>query len=305
MALSIADVYSVRFCSKLSLPKIVQDNIAKLRITPAPYKPVKLFTHKGAYRHNSRFATPADNENWRKAALVDIVRRVREREDPEYSEIFSIFNKISPGNIEKLSSDAVGYIQKRDETFRLRVTALLFDKAITQPSFSAVMSECARLLNIAIPEIGDDLQTQVAMFPKLYNMEDTITFPESTDEGFDDKVIAWMKQKEKRRGYAKFMMELHGKELIKEDIVKQALDQVIAELNDTIRQPNKEKTVENASQFVDFIFELSKTIKGGLKESLRESVQTVLAIPRSDVPSLNMRCRFKLEDAFKELNKKE
>lgn len=165
------------------------------------------------------------------------------------------------------------------------------------------MAECARLLNIAIPEIGDDLQVQVSMFPSLYNMNETVTFPESTDEEFNDKVVAWMKQKEKRRGYAKFMMELHNKELIQEDIVKQALNQVIAELNDTIRQPSKEKTVENASHFVDFIFELAKTIKGTLKESVKISVEEVLAIPRSDVPSLNMRCRFKLEDALKELKK--
>lgn len=300
MALSIADVYAVRFCSKLPLPKIVQDNIGKLRITPAPYKPVKLFTNKGAYR--SRFNRP-DNENWRQNALMDIVRRVKEREDPEYSEIFSIFNKIAPGNVEKLSESAVGYIQKRDDTFRLRVTALLFDKAITQPSFSTVMAECARLLSIAIPEIGDDLQVQVSMFPKLYDMNDTLTFPDSSDADFDNKVIAWMKQKEKRRGYAKFMMELHNKELIKEEIVKQGLDQVIAELNETIRQPSKEKTVENASQYVDFLFELSKTIRGSLKDNLKTSIQTVLAIPRPDVPSLNMRCRFKLEDAIKELSK--
>lgn len=305
MALSIADVYSVRFSAKLSLPKIVQDNIGKLRITPAPYKPVKLFTHKGAYRHNPRFNSKIETEDWRKTALMDIVRRVKEREDPEYSEIFSIFNKISPGNLEKLSADAVGYIQKRDDTFRLRVTALLFDKSITQPSFSSVMAESARLLAIAIPEIADDLQTQVAMFPTLYNMEETITYPDSSQEDFDNKVIAWMKQKEKRRGYAKFMMELHAKDLIKEDVVKQALDQVIMELNDTIRQPSKDKTVENASHFVDFLFELSKTIKGPLKQSLRTSVEGVLAIPRIEVPSLNMRCRFKLEDAFKELNKKE
>jgi hypothetical protein len=305
MAMSIADVYAVRFCAKLSLPKIVQDNIGKLRITPAPYKPVKLFTHKGAYRHNPRFNSKVETEDWRKTALMDIVRRVKEREDPEYSEIVGIFNKISPGNLEKLSADAVGYIQKRDDTFRLRVSALLFDKSITQPSFSGIMAECARLLTIAIPEIEEDLQTQVAMFPTLYNMEETITYPEASEDDFDNKVIAWMKQKEKRRGYAKFMMELHGKDLIKEDIVKQALDQVIVELNDTIRQPAKEKTIENASHFVDFLFELSKTIKGPLKESLRTSVEGVLAIQRPEVPSLNMRCRFKLEDAFKALNKKE
>jgi hypothetical protein len=303
MTLTVADVYSSRFCAKLPLPYSVQDNIGKLRITPAPYKPVKLFNHRGAYRNHNKHNNTAESENWRQIALMDIIRRVKEREDPEYSEIFSIFNKISPGNIEKLSADAVGYIQKRDETFRLRVTALLFDKAITQPSFSSVMAECARLLNFAIPEIGDDLQVQVSMFPKLYDMNDTVTFPESSDSEFDNKVILWMKQKEKRRGYAKFMMELHNKELIKEDIVKQGLDQVIAELNDTIRQPTKEKTVENASQFVDFLFELSKTIKGSLKENLKTSVHSVLEIPRPEVPSLNMRCRFKLEDTFKELNK--
>lgn len=303
MTLTVADVYSSRFCAKLPLPYSVQDNIGKLRITPAPYKPVKLFNHRGAYRNHNKHNNTAEAENWRQNALMDIIRRVKEREDPEYSEIFSIFNKLSPGNIEKLSADAVGYIQKRDETFRLRVTALLFDKAITQPSFSSVMAECARLLNFAIPEIGDDLQVQVSMFPKLYDMNDTVTFPESSDSEFDNKVILWMKQKEKRRGYAKFMMELHNKELIKEDIVKQGLDQVIAELNDTIRQPSKEKTVENASQFVDFLFELSKTIKGSLKENLKTSVHSVLEIARPEVPSLNMRCRFKLEDTFKELNK--
>jgi hypothetical protein len=100
-------------------------------------------------------------------------------------------------------------------------------------------------------------------------------------------------------------MELYNKDLVKEDVVKHALDQVIIELNETIRQPSKEKTVENASHFVDFVFELSKTIKGVLKDNLKTSIEAILAIPKAEVPSLNMRCRFKLEDAFKELNKKE
>lgn len=99
------------------------------------------------------------------------------------------------------------------------------------------------------------------------------------------------------------MMELHNKELIGEEIVKQGLDQVIVELNETIRQPSKDKTVENTSQFVDFLFELSKTIKGSLKENLKLSVQNLLAIPKAEVPSLNMRCRFKLEDAVTNLKK--
>lgn len=300
--LTIDAMYSVRFGPKLPLPQIVQDNIARLRITPVPYKPVRTFVR---HTYRNRHAATTQSENWRQAALVDIVRKVREREDPEYSEIFGIFNKISPGNLEKLSGDAIIFMQKRDEQFRLRVSALLFDKAITQPTFSAIMAECAARLNEAIPGISEDLQSQVEMFPRLYDMTETITFPDSEAEGFNDKVIAWMRQKEKRRGYAKFMMELFGKNLISEEIVKTALGQVVHELNDVAKQKSTEQTIENTTHFVDFVFELSKKVKGSLKEQLKNSVQEILALPRTDLPSLNMRCRFKLEDAFKELNKKD
>jgi hypothetical protein len=300
--LSLDAIYSVRFGPKLPLPQLVQDNIARLRITSVPYRPVRTFV-----RHSYRTRGPAvpQVENWRQAALIDIVRKVKEREDPEYSEIFGIFNKISPGNLERLSGDAIVYMQKRDEQFRLRVSALLFDRAITQPSFSTIMAECAWRINEIIPGVSEDLQSQVEMFPKLYDMTETITFPDAGDSLFADKVILWMKQKEKRRGYAKFMMELFAKGLISEEVVKHALEQVLRELNDTARQKSSEQTTENTTHFVDFIFELSKKVRGALKEQVRGSVQEVLATPKTELPSLNMRSKFKLEDAFKELNKKD
>jgi hypothetical protein len=300
--LTIDAMYSVRFGPKLPLPQIVQDNIARLRITPVPYRPVRTFVR---HTYRTRGPVAVQPENWRQAALADIVRKVREREDPEYSEIFSIFNKISPGNLEKLSGDAIVFMQKRDEQFRLRVSALLFDKAITQPSFSSVMAECASRINEVIPGVSEDLQSQVEMFPKLYDMTETVTFPDSGDEAFADKVILWMRQKEKRRGYAKFMMELFAKNLISEDIVKHALDQVVRELNEVARQKTTDQTTENTTHFVDFLFETSKKVKGTFKEQLKASVQEILATPKAEVPSLNMRSRFKLEDAFKELNKKD
>ena len=307
MALTIDLVYSVRFGTKIPLPRIVQDNIAKLRITPVPYKPVRTFVNHGNRRHrnNNNASTSAVSDNWREAALIDIVRRVKEKEDPEYSEVFSIFNKVSPGNVEKLSSDAVPLLQKRDEPFRLRVSTLLFDKAITQPAFSSVMAECARFLNIAIPEIADDLEVQVTMFPKLYNMENTIVFPASDDEHFADKVVEWMSQKEKRRGYAKFMVELYSKELVREQAVRASLEQVVTELKDIATKPKTAQTEENVNQFVVFIFECSTKVKGELKQSLKTAVQEMLAIPKAELPSLNMKSKFKLEDAFKELNKEE
>lgn len=308
MALTIDAIYSVRFGLKLPLPPIVQENIAKLRITPVHYKPVRTFTrHNYKPRHGS--STVVQNENWRQVALVDIVRRVREKDDVEYAEIFSIFNKISPGNIDKLSGDAIIFMQKRDEQFRLRVSALLFDRAITNPAFSGIMSDCAARINEVIPGVAEDLQSQIELFPKLYDMSETITFPESGSEGYDDKIIAWTKQKEKRRGYAKFMMELFIKNIIRENTVNDALVQVVKELNETARQKFSEQTTENTTQFVEFIFETSKKVKGELKQKLKTSVEEILKVSKDEFkatyPSMNMKSKFKLEDALKELNKKE
>jgi hypothetical protein len=302
MSLAVVDVYNVRFGPKLSLPRSVQDNIGRLRITPVAYKPVRNFVRNGAPRHRNSAVV---SENWREKALVEMVRRVREREDPEYSDIFSIFNKITMTSVDKLSHDAIDIIQKKDEQFRLRVTTLLFDKAITQSAFSSVMAECAYRLNIVIPEIADDLQTQISMFPKLYDISDTITFPQANEDGFEDKVVSWMKQKDKRRGYAKFMMELFVKGLIPESLVQTAFEQVVKELNQIARYPASERTIENTTQFVEFLFECSKTAKSGLKECLKTEVQSLLKTPKSDLPSLNMRCKFKLEDALKLLEKKD
>lgn len=299
--LTVADIYSVRFGAKLPLPLMVQDKIARLRITPVAYKPTKPFV-KHAYRPKP---TPAgSSDNWREKAFVEAVRRVKEREDPEYSDIFSIFNKVSLSNVEKLSSDAVVLMKKRDEQFRLRVSTLLFDKAITQASYSAVMADCASKISGIIPEVADDVRFQINMFPKLYDMNDTITFPDSKDEKFDEKVVLWMKQKEKRRGFAKFMMELLSRNLISEEDVYPALQQVIRELNESARQPATETTTESTTQFVQFVFEASKMVSGTLNEYLKKSVQEIIALPKTDLPSLNMRSKFKLEDAFNELNKK-
>jgi hypothetical protein len=299
--LTVTDIYSVRFGAKLPLPLMVQDKIARLRITPVAYKPTKPFV-KHAYRPKP---TPAaSSDNWREKAFVEAVRRVKEREDPEYSDIFSIFNKVSLSNVEKLSNDAVVLMKKRDDQFRLRVSTLLFDKAITQASYSAVMADCASKISGVIPEVADDVRFQINMFPKLYDMNDTITFPDSKDEKFDEKVVLWMKQKEKRRGFAKFMMELLSRNLISEEDVYPALQQVIRELNDVARQPATETTTESTTQFVQFLFEASKMVSGGLNEYLKKSLQEILAVAKMDLPSLNMRSKFKLEDAFNELNKK-
>jgi hypothetical protein len=295
MALTVSAVYSVRDLEKLPLPKLVQDNIAKLRITPMVFKPF----HKPAPRPFHPKKSQA-TDNWRERMLVDIVRRVKEREDPEYSDIFAIFNKITASSVEKLTKDAIERIQKRDETFRLRIATLLFDKAITNHGFASVMAESARIMVAEIPDMKEDIQTQVSMFPKLYNMNETLTFPTSADSDFDNKVIEWTKQKEKRRGYAKFLMELCLRDLVSDECVKSGLQDVLNELNDVAKQPRTAQTEENVNQYAVFLYESAKLSKSAsIRSFIADSLKSVLAIDKMSLPSLNMRSRFKLEDAFK------
>jgi hypothetical protein len=292
MSLTVAQVYGVRFAEKLSLPKIVQDNIAKLRITPVVFKPFRP-PPRAAYR---------PKENWRENALVEAVRRVKERDDPEYDEVFSSLNKIAPRTLDKLSEKIVLNIKKRDEIFRLRVTTLLFDMAISQSGYAILMSDCAKKLATDIPEIQEDLVAQTEMFPKLYNMTETLTYPSSEEAGYADKVVEWMKLKDKRRGYAKFMTQLFVRDLVTEQTVGECMTHVSADLAAMAKQPKTEQSEENTTQYVDFLFETAKILPStakALRTLMSLFIKSVLDIPRAELPSLNMRSRFKLEDAIK------
>lgn len=284
--ISVADIYNLRFGPKLALPKIIQENIAKLRISPAHYRPVR-----PPPRHYKKQQGPSDaTNNWREKALADIVRRVREREDPEYSDVFAIFNKLAKSNVEKLSNDTVLLIQKREETFRLRVSTLLFEKAITNHAFASVMADCALILSKAIPEIVEDLQTQVSMFDTLYDMSDTITYS-VTD------VVRWTSQKEKRRGYAKFMCELNTRGVMSEVYVQKGLQDVVSELKTSAVAPKSEQNDENIQQFAVFLYETAKLIPVGC--SVRKTLHTSLTEFMKAGHTIPMKTKFKLEDALK------
>jgi len=296
MSLTAELVYSVRFGPKLPLPKVVQDNIAGLRITPVPFKP--------PYRAPQKFypKKPVQPDNWRENALADSVRRVKERDDPEYSDVFGALNKVSTRTLEKLSDQVITNIEKRDELFRLRVTTLLFDLAITQSGYANLMADCAKKLVHKIPEIKEDLVVQTHMFPKLYSMTDTVVYPSISDAGFADKVIEWMKMKDKRRGYAKFITQLFIRDLVDETIVSDCLTNVISDLATTTKQEKTEQSEENTTQYVDFMFETAKVLPSSaasLRTLLKTSIKALLDIPRPDLPSLSMRSRFKLEDTLK------
>jgi hypothetical protein len=288
-------IYSVRFGPKLALTSAITDNIARLRTVPAAYRPVRVVRPRYVKKTE-------DLDNWRSRVLVDFVRRVRETDDPQYDEMSGIFNKITAQTMDKLSGDSIVILKSRDDQFRLRVSTLLFDRAIRGSAFAGVMADLAKKLNAVIPAISEDLETHVQMFDTLYDMKDTLTFPRLEEPDFDDKVIKWSKQKDVRRGYARFMTHLYSRELVSGQALQESMQKVILDLNDTLVQPKSERSEENVTQFADFLYEIARILKPSaieLRGLIDSSVSSVLARPRPELPSLNMRSRFKLEDTVK------
>jgi hypothetical protein len=297
MELTSAFVYSVRFAQKLVLPKLFQDNIAKLRLIPATYRP-----NRQHARSRPRRPPPTDAGNWREKILIDFVRRVREVEDSDYDKIFEAFNKVAPANISTLSEEVRNILKSRDEEFRLRVTTLLFDKAISQSFYASVMADMANALNTHIPAVAEDLETHVKMIHTLYDMNTTSVFPNAEDPDFANKVILWAKQKDKRRGFARFLTHLYVRELVPAESLHSAIDSVLADLMETTRQAKSDQTEENVTQFADFLFETAKLLPKTaveLRGLLGIKLGNLLKVPRAELTSLNMRSRFKLEDTVK------
>jgi hypothetical protein len=297
MSLTVSEIYSVRFGPKFSLPRTLQESIAKLRISPASYRPVRL-----VQKHAPRPKPRVVQDNWRESKLVDFVSRLKNTDDPEYGEIMSKFNKLASKNLDKLSDDIITIIQKRDDQFRLRVSALLFDKAINQHAFSNIMSDLAKKLVSKIPEVNDDLVFQISMFHRLYKTDETVIYPAFGDIDFDKKVILWMNQKDKRRGFAKFLTQLYIREMVAEDNILDSLKNVIDDINEAARKPNTTQSEEAVTQYADFLFETGKLLPATsthLRSIILDSVKKILEVSRVDIPSLSMRSRFKLEDTVK------
>ena len=164
------------------------------------------------------------------------------------------------------------------------------------------MSDCLKKIADTFADAWDDINLQIEMFPKLYDMTETIVFPSSDEGDFDNKVVNWMVQKDKRRGYSKFMTQLFVRGLVTEETIYQSLKIVIDDLNETAKQPKTPQTDENTTQFVDFLFESAKLLpkeSKNLRSLINDSLSTFLAIPRQELTSLCMRSRFKVEDTLK------
>jgi hypothetical protein len=271
-------IYAARALPRPSLSEETLLLISKLKIS---FKPI--------VRRVAR--KPVDN--WREAALADVVRKVREKDDPDYDEISAAINKLSKANYTKLMTDVLARLTKRDALFRLRVTTLLFDRGVRQTFFATLMSDAYKDIAAAHPDALQDLATQTQLFDTLYDMGNVTVIPSSTDPGYDDAVIAWTKQKETKRGFAVYVSELYKRGLVPEETMMGFLKTVLDELTTSIRAAKTAPNEEHVDALARFLAAVAPTIP------IKTPLTAVLALPRADCPSLSMKSRFKLEDAAK------
>ena len=280
--MDISVIYAIRGLPRPSLGEDILSTIAKLKIS---FKP--------AFRRNFRGPKRQEDDNWRNSALLNAVRKVREKDDPDYSEIVSNINKLSKSNYTKLMTDFLGRIAKRDAMFRLRVTTLLFDFGVKSTFFAPIMADAYKDLAAAHPDALQDLVTQTSMFDTLYDTATIAIVPSSTDPGYDDAIIAWTKQKEIKRGFAAFVAELYSRGLVPEDTMMGFLKTVFDELKESVRSPKTPANEEHVDALVRFLFAVAT------KVPIRAGTKEILTIPKAETPSLNFKSRFKIEDAGK------
>lgn len=271
-------IYAARALPRPSLSDDVLVLISKLKIS---FKPIV------------RRVVRKPVDNWREAALADVVRKVREKDDPDYDEISAAINKLSKANYTKLMTDVLARLTKRDALFRLRVTTLLFDRGVRQTFFATLMADAYKDIAAAHPDALQDLATQTQLFDALYDMGNVTIIPSSTDPGYDEAVIAWTKQKETKRGFAVYVSELYKRGLVPEETMAGFLKTVLDELTTSIRAPKTGPNEEHVDALARFLAAVAPTVP------IKSALGAVLALPRPECPSLSMKSRFKLEDAAK------
>lgn len=282
--MDVTTIYAARALPRPSLGDDILSLISKLKIS---FKPT--FRRGMAGRRTAH----TTETNWREAALVDAVRKVREKDDPDYDEISAAINKLSKANYTKLMTDVLERLKKRDEAFRLRVTTLLFDRGVRQTFFATLMADAYKDIAAAHPDALQDLAIQTSMFDKLYDTENVTIVPASSDPGFNDAIIAWTKQKEIKRGFAVYVSELYSRGLVPEDTMMGFLKTVLDELTASIRSAKTSANEEHVDALVRFLAAVAP------KMALKGAIRATLLLPRAECPSLSMKSRFKLEDAAK------
>jgi hypothetical protein len=278
--MDVYSIYASRPSVKQPLPDSVVEIFSKLRTS---FRPV--------FRRPVRREPVVEVANWRQNVLVETLRKVREKDDPDYDEINAAINKLSKPTYAKLTDLIKSKIAARDAMFRLRVTTLLFDRGIRQNFYASMLADLYSDIVKLSEDARADLMTQVSMFDSLYDTSAVTIVPSSSDSGFSDALIAWTKQKETKRGFAVYTSELYSRGLIPESTMAVFVVTVVDDLRESIAQKKTPPVEEHVDHLVRFLAAVAPKVK-----EVKPKVAEILAIPRTETPSLTMKSRFKLED---------
>ncbi len=296
-----SEIYALRNTNLLELPSTMMDIISTMQLTPV----AQTYTKKPAYRKHT-FSAPTVG-TWRSDTITQYKKLDLKAADPEFGSIMSLCNKVSTATVGFAASEIVKIIRSRDQDFRLKVVAMMFDRGVSMPFFSKLIANLFELLHRDIPEIKEDLHfsCSIDIFNKMFDMGDTIVCPSSMDSDYDDKLCQWTKKKEIRRGFGMIVTELHIRNLVDEDIIVGAMKMASDELIDLVKKPVALSIGETVDQLVTLLFETCKIIitrygkEHPIVKLLADTTKTILSIPKPGAPCLGMRSKFKLEDIQK------
>lgn len=271
-----------------------------MRLTAMTYRPSAHAHNHGKRVYHHRRTTPSSSlpDNWRHKALLEVHRRVKEREDPDYDVVVESVNKLSKEHFTKFVNETLTVLQKRDHVFRLRVATLLFDRGVQQNFFAPIIASFIQVLAREHEGIREDILTQTEMFDTLYDASKVILVPSSSDPTYDETIIAWTKQKEKKRGFAVLVGELFNVGIIPVATMEMLLRSIALDLEASASQAKDASVEEHVDHLGRFVFAVAPNLKGSVP-MFAMKIQEILMAPRSSTTCLNMKSRFKLEDALK------
>ena len=282
--MDISTFYTLRSSPRDPLDETIRQIISKLKIS---FKP--------SFRRPVFKRAPAEETtNWRELARLSVHRKVREKDDLDYDEVNAFLNKLTKQTYDKMMVSIMERLDKRDSMFRLRVTTLLFDRGVTQTFYASLMADAYKDIAGAYPDARQDLMVQVMMFDKLYDSANVTIVPSQTDPSYNEAIIAWYKQKERKRTFAVYVAELFSRGLIPQELMSGFVKTIADDLKESVRQPKTPTAEEHVDALVRFVFAVAAKVP-----EVKDPVKQVLAIPKAETPCLNMKSRFKLDDSLK------
>lgn len=295
-----SELYALRTMNLLPIPATVMDTIASMQLVPV----AQVYSKKPAGYKKPFIAS----SSWRSEALIALTKtEFKSKDDPEFDTVRGIMNKIVASTVGRGTAEILEIIKKRDQMFRLRIVALLFDRGVSMPFFSKLIANVFDILFKDLPVLKDDLQFSCSAeaFDKMFDQSTTLVCPSSSEPDYNDKLCKFMKMKELRRGFAMFVTELHIRGLVDEEVISHSVKAASDDLSSLVANADDKALVENVDQMVTLLFETCKVISTRygkehiIVKMIQQKAREIVAMPKTNTPCLGMRSRFKLEDTIK------